>query len=160
MRGHHQHYARQLQQAQQWLAVATTGADTQLRIGDAERTLVTEALQQHYAEGRLDSDELEERLDATLAAKTQADLREVTKDLPGPRSWEAPSPLPPRRHPRHHHGPSKFLKAPLILLAVFGVIALVTGTPLVFFVALRILMTIFVVGLLFSFIRRRRFTHR
>jgi len=158
MRGHHQHYVRQMQQAQQWLAVATTGADTQLRIGDAERTLVTEALQQHYAEGRLDSDELEERLDATLAAKTQADLREITKDLPGPRSWEAPRPQP-MRHPHHHHGP-RFVMAPLILLAVFGVVALVTGTPVVFFVALRILMTLFVVGLLFSFFRRRRFHHR
>ena len=158
MRGHHQHYARQMQQAQQWLAVATTGADTQLRIGDAERTLVTEALQQHYAEGRLDSDELEERLDATLAAKTQADLREITKDLPGPRSWEAPAPQP-MRHPHHHYGP-RFLKAPLMLLAVFGVVALVTGTPVVFFVALRVLMTIFAIGLLVSFFRRRRFTHR
>jgi Flp pilus assembly protein TadB len=159
VRGHHQHYARQMQQAQQWLAVATTGADPQLRIGDAERTQVTEALQQHYAEGRLDSDELEERLDATLAAKTQADLREITKDLPGPRSWETPDPQP-RHHPHHHHHGPRFLKAPLLLLAVFGVIAITTGTPLVFFIALRILMTIAIVSLLFGFIRRRRFTHR
>jgi len=156
----HQRYAWQMQQAQQWLAVATTGTDLQLRIGDTERTLVTEALQQHFAEGRLDSDELEERLDATLAAKTQADLREITKDLPGPRAWEGQAPQSRHRpHPHHHHGP-RFLKAPLILLAVFGVIALATGTPLVFFIALRVLMTIFVVGLLFSLLRRRRFTHR
>ncbi|MEO5873357.1 MAG: DUF1707 domain-containing protein [Streptosporangiaceae bacterium] len=169
MRGHpYRQYARQAQQAQQWLVTqnwAGPTAEVQLRIGDSERTQVTEALQQHYAEGRLDSDELEERLEATLAAKTRADLREITKDLPGPRAWEA-VPHPPRRphgvhhgHQVHHRG-GRFLKTPLILLAVLGIVAVATGTPVVFFVALRVVLTIALLGFLFGFLRRRRYSHR
>jgi len=56
--------------------------DNNLRVGDAERTRVTEALHDHFAQGRLTRDELDERLDATLSAKTYGDLRRVTQDLP------------------------------------------------------------------------------
>lgn len=54
-----------------------------LRIGDAERDAVTSALHEHFAQGRLDRDELEERLNATLSAKTFGDLEAITADLPG-----------------------------------------------------------------------------
>ena len=79
-----------------------TGADD-LRVGDAERTRVTEALHDHFAQGRLTRDELEERLDATLAAKTVGDLRRVTRDLPGPQTAGGPGRTitrPRRRRPR------------------------------------------------------------
>jgi hypothetical protein len=55
----------------------------QLRVGDAERDEVTTALHEHFAQGRLTRDELDERLTATLSARTVGDLREVTRDLPG-----------------------------------------------------------------------------
>ena len=41
-------------------------------------------LREHYAEGRLSSEELEERITATFNAKTFGDLRAVIADLPDP----------------------------------------------------------------------------
>jgi hypothetical protein len=58
--------------------------NTELRIGDAERDEVTSALHEHFAQGRLTREELDERLTATLSARTVGDLRAVTRDLPGP----------------------------------------------------------------------------
>lgn len=54
-----------------------------LRISDADRHQVSEALRTAAGEGRLDIDELEERLEAAYAAKTYADLVPLTLDLPG-----------------------------------------------------------------------------
>lgn len=56
--------------------------DDRLRVGDAERDAVTSALHEHFARGRLTRDELDERLETTLSARTVADLRGVTGDLP------------------------------------------------------------------------------
>ncbi len=55
---------------------------SQLRISDAERHQVAEILRQAAGEGRLDLDELDERLEATYAARTYADLVPITMDLP------------------------------------------------------------------------------
>lgn len=63
----------------------------ELRVGDAERDEVTSALHEHFAAGRLTRDELDERLTATLSAKTVGDLRAVTRDLPGPAADRAPA---------------------------------------------------------------------
>ncbi|HEX4811656.1 MAG TPA: DUF1707 domain-containing protein [Nonomuraea sp.] len=54
-----------------------------LRIGDAEREQTMAALREHFAQGRLTHDELDERLDQALAARTGRDLAQVTADLPG-----------------------------------------------------------------------------
>lgn len=54
----------------------------QLRISDAERHAVAEVLREAAGEGRIDLDELDERLEATYAAKTYADLVPLTADLP------------------------------------------------------------------------------
>ncbi len=53
-----------------------------IRVGDAEREAVATQLREHYADGRLTLDELNERLDQAFAAKTRADLSTVTRDLP------------------------------------------------------------------------------
>jgi hypothetical protein len=45
---------------------------------------VTARLRDHYAEGRLTSEELDERTSAALHAKTFGDLRRVMTDLPDP----------------------------------------------------------------------------
>jgi len=56
----------------------------QIRASDADRDGVAGRLRDHFAEGRLTRDELDERLAATLNAKTLGDLRPVMADLPGP----------------------------------------------------------------------------
>lgn len=60
---------------------------SQLRISDADRHKVAELLQGAAGEGRLETDELEERLEATYAAKIYADLVPIVADIPG----EAPT---------------------------------------------------------------------
>jgi DUF1707 SHOCT-like domain len=56
----------------------------QMRVSDADREQVAEVLREATGQGRLSFDELEERLTRAYAAKTYADLEEVTHDLPGP----------------------------------------------------------------------------
>lgn len=55
---------------------------SRLRISDADRHRVSELLRAAAGEGRLDISELDERLEATYAAKTYADLVPLTADLP------------------------------------------------------------------------------
>jgi len=71
----------------------------QLRVGDAERDEVATALHEHFAQGRLTRDELDERLTATLSARTVGDLRGVTRDLPGATPATERSPVPRGRGP-------------------------------------------------------------
>jgi hypothetical protein len=69
-----------------------------IRVSDADRERVADRLREHFAEGRLSSDELDERIAATLSAKTFAELRRVTADLPDPEpapgQGRRPSPPP------------------------------------------------------------------
>jgi hypothetical protein len=55
-----------------------------MRVSDADRDQVAEVLREATSQGRITFDELEERLGQVYAAKTYADLDEVTHDLPGP----------------------------------------------------------------------------
>ncbi|MBF8190489.1 DUF1707 domain-containing protein [Nonomuraea sp. K274] len=75
----------------------------ELRIGDAEREQTMAALREHFAQGRLTHEELDERLDQTLSAKTARDLAQVTADLPGPGQALGPAYDDPgyARHPGH-----------------------------------------------------------
>lgn len=67
-----------------------------LRISDADRHHVAEILREAAGEGRIDLAELDERLEATYAAKTYADLVPITADLPatGQTHTRAPAPRP------------------------------------------------------------------
>jgi len=56
-----------------------------LRVSDADRDRVATALRDHAAQGRLDADELEERLGRAYTAPTLGELTELTRDLPTPR---------------------------------------------------------------------------
>lgn len=67
-----------------------------LRVSDAEREPVIQRLQDAYAEGRLDEDEFDMRVQLAMTAKTRNDLGAVTRDLvPVPRQpagWEGEPP--------------------------------------------------------------------
>ncbi|WP_030454705.1 DUF1707 and DUF4870 domain-containing protein [Herbidospora cretacea] len=52
-----------------------------LRVSDADRERVVELVQLAYAEGRLDKDEMDLRLDHAMTAQTHADLVPVMADL-------------------------------------------------------------------------------
>ncbi|MEU7828730.1 MULTISPECIES: DUF1707 domain-containing protein [unclassified Nonomuraea] len=70
-----------------------------LRIGDAEREQTMADLREHFAQGRLDREELDQRLDRTLGARTARDLAQITADLPGQRrqyDYRDPHGLPPQ----------------------------------------------------------------
>jgi|SRR5689334_6812967 len=56
--------------------------DRNLRASDAEREAVADEVREHYALGRLDSAELDERLSAVYGARTRADLDALRQDLP------------------------------------------------------------------------------
>ena len=55
-----------------------------MRVSDADRERVADRLREHFAEGRLSSEELDERIGAALSATTFGDLRRLTADLPEP----------------------------------------------------------------------------
>ncbi|MFI9200097.1 DUF1707 domain-containing protein [Streptomyces sp. NPDC053048] len=54
----------------------------EMRASDAERERVAEVLREAVAEGRLDMEEFEERLDAAYRARTRAELEPLVRDLP------------------------------------------------------------------------------
>jgi hypothetical protein len=62
-----------------------------LLASDAERERAAEQLRTHAAAGRLDADELEQRLGLAFAARTRGDLAPLIADLPAVTS------APPRR---------------------------------------------------------------
>jgi hypothetical protein len=53
-----------------------------VRASDAEREQVSRQLGEHAAAGRLTPEELDERLDAAYAARTNAELDRLLEDLP------------------------------------------------------------------------------
>ena len=61
-----------------------------LRASDADRERVAERLREAAAEGRLLTDELEQRLEASFSARTYGQLSAVLADLPG-RDLAAPA---------------------------------------------------------------------
>ncbi|MEU6750987.1 DUF1707 domain-containing protein [Spirillospora sp. NPDC046719] len=68
-----------------------------LRASDGDRDRVLVRLHTAYAEGRLTETELDERIDHALAARTHADLAEVSSDLPD--APVAAGPAPAERGP-------------------------------------------------------------
>lgn len=57
-------------------------SDQQMRVSDAERQQVADTLAEHYAAGRLDQSEFDERVGRAMSAKTRADLAGLVDDLP------------------------------------------------------------------------------
>jgi class 3 adenylate cyclase len=63
-----------------------------LRASDADRERVAARLREHYGDGRLNDDDLSERVEAAYRASTTSELAKLTADLPAP-----PKPPRPRR---------------------------------------------------------------
>lgn len=123
-----------------------------LRIGDAERDAAATELGEHFAQGRLDSEEYAGRLDTVMGARTAGDLVPAFVDLPrvggmtlGLQGDGAGTSA--RRTGRMPQLPR--LGVPLtLLLVVLGVILVVTHLPLL------------VIGLLVYVLAVRRLRHR
>lgn len=64
----------------------------QVRVSDAERTAVVEALRTHCADGRLTLDEFAERVEVALGAKERTELEGALVDLPSVLPTAAASP--------------------------------------------------------------------
>ena len=64
-----------------------------MRVSDSDREQAADVLREAAGHGRINMDELDERLELAYAAKTYADLAAVTRDLPGP--VQAPGPVQP-----------------------------------------------------------------
>jgi len=67
-----------------WRLPGSSRYNYDLRIGDAERDTTMAQLREHFVAGRLTLDELTERLDLALAAKTQGHIDGLMADLPRP----------------------------------------------------------------------------
>jgi Domain of unknown function (DUF1707) len=69
-----------------------------LRVSDADRDAAVSELGEHFQEGRLDRDELEDRTGRALSARTGSDLDELLADLP--HVTRAPARTPAAVRPR------------------------------------------------------------
>ena len=124
----------------------TSRADNHIRTSDADRERSVVQLRDHYAEGRLTREELDERVAAALTARTFGDLRSVMSDLPEPAhaAQHARRP-PPAALPR----PVLGLRSPLILLlaalTMLGVLLIPGGWPLIAFLE-AVLVTALIAG--------------
>jgi hypothetical protein len=107
----------------------TQTGKSSLRIGDAERDVAAQQLGEHFASGRLERWEYDERLDAALAARTRGELARVFRDLPATAAPMTPLKPPPRRS-----GGFRFPLFPLLLILI-GV-AIVADAWWVFLVGL------------------------
>ena len=85
-----------------------------VRVGDADRERVVELLRGHAGAGRLDADELEERLERAYAARYGAELQAVLAELPN-------APEPVRRPARRARPP--LVLFPIALAALIAVAA-------------------------------------
>ena len=132
--------------------------DDRIRISDADRERVAARLREHFAQGRLSSDELDERISAALTAKTIGDLRPIMADLP------EPAPVAPQARPSPpwamRHGPPAYRRGPrllpLVILALIVALA-VPGANWVFLAFLQIVLALWLVACLGGIFMMARF---
>jgi hypothetical protein len=94
-----------------------------LRVSDPERDAVAHQLREHFAVGRLNVDELHDRLDRVYTARTRADLDAALTDLPSVAAEVVPAPSPRRRHAW-----GKFVRVNAICWSIWGV-TVATSSP-------------------------------
>jgi uncharacterized membrane protein len=119
--------------------------DDHLRMSDAEREQAATALGEHYAQGRLTTEEHSERLDRIWAAKTRAEVAPIFSDLPGPAAAPPPRVTAPHTSPR---GRRRGFPLPLVVVfAILVVVTVLTNLPLI------------LIGLAVWFLLMRRGSH-
>jgi hypothetical protein len=144
--------------------------DDRMRVSDADREHVTARLREHFAEGRLTSEELDERITATLNAKTFGDLRSIMTDLPepgpagpagptGPQPGQVPPPWATRPVYRYRRGPRLL---PLALIVFFAALIL-PGAGWAFIGLFKVILLVWLIACvagIFAAARFRRRMHR
>jgi hypothetical protein len=135
--------------------------DDRIRVSDADRDRVTARLREHFAEGRLTQDELDERISAALNAKTFGDLRPVMADLPEP----APAPAQAARNPQWGGPPWVVLRRgprllPLVLIALLVAGLASGGGGWVLFAFFRLLLVFWLVSFAVGIFAAGRFRRR
>ncbi len=102
-----------------------TVPDPRMRIADSDRERAMADLAMHYADGRLDHEEYDERLDAIWTARTRADLALLFNDLPRPQATHPPAPARPVAR---SGGPRR--RFPLLpVIAVLVLLSVLTEAP-------------------------------
>ena len=91
-----------------------------LRASDAEREAAADRLREHSAAGRLDLEELEQRLGAAYAATTRGDLAALLADLPGARQAARAPVAAQRRRRGHGHEWAVFLAVNVMLVGIWA----------------------------------------
>lgn len=99
------------------------GENGQLRASDADRDRAAAELRQHYTDGRLQADELADRLSQTYAARTHGDLDQLFTDLPS----LAPKPGPEARTPSPVAPPPR--GTPAWLFPLLAALLIVSALP-------------------------------
>ena len=104
-------------------------SDPRTRISDDDRERAMADLAGHYADGRLDHEEYDERLDAIWTARTRADLAVLFGDLPRPQAAYPPAQArPAARLSARPYGPRR--RFPLLPdIAVLVLLTVVTEAP-------------------------------
>jgi hypothetical protein len=120
-----------------------------MRVSDNERERVALFLREQSLEGRLDHDELDERMGAAYRAKTAGELQDLIEDLPHRRVAPAPArrPAPQRRRKGPH--PLAIVGMCLLGLLVLPTLA-AAGIGVVFAVVMALVVAVFVLGFLFG----------
>ena len=89
----------------------------ELRASDSDRDRVAAILREAAGDGRLDLDELDERLGLVYRAKTYADLEPITRDLPDTAGSSEPAAVP--RSSAHRFGGEPTSKVGIGILGGF-----------------------------------------
>jgi ferric-dicitrate binding protein FerR (iron transport regulator) len=105
-------------------------SDQDLRISDAEREQAAADLGEHYAQGRLTTEEHRERLDQIWAARTRRELGPIFADLPG-RTFPARAPAAARPAPPRRSGWRRIPPPLLVLFVALLAITAITHLPLI-----------------------------
>jgi Flp pilus assembly protein TadB len=133
-----------------------------LRVSDADREKVAERLREHFAAGRLTSEELDERVAAALSAKTAGDLRGLLADLPEPApAGPQPGQVPPRWSGRPVYGYRRGPRLlPLALILLFAVLLLHGAVGFVVLAFLKIFLVLCLVAAVVGIFTVARFRRR